>query len=59
MISGNTQCYHHVPLIMLVVIAGTDKERPGCTTEFEVKNLLSIIDVSKAYGTEDIMVSMV
>ena len=31
MISGNTQCYHHVPLIILVVIAGTDKERPGCS----------------------------
>ena len=31
MISGNTQCYHHVPLIILVVIAGTDKERLGCS----------------------------
>jgi hypothetical protein len=31
MISGNTQCYHHGPLIILVMIAGTDKERPGCS----------------------------
>ena len=30
-LSGNTQCYHHVPLIILVVIAYTDKERPGCS----------------------------
>ena len=31
MISGNTQCYHNVPLIILVVIAGTNKERLGCS----------------------------
>ena len=28
---SHSMCYHHVPLILLVVIAGTDKERPGCS----------------------------
>ena len=44
MISGNTQCYHHVPLIILVVIAGTDKERPGCSKIQTAVRFLSVLD---------------
>jgi hypothetical protein len=43
MISG----IHHVPLIILVVIAGTDKERPGCS---KIKKIAVVAAMPMIHG---------